>query len=422
MIFEIVTLFIAIIVLLALSAFFSGSETALTASTRSRLTGLEMKGKKNAKTAIELLNKKEALIGAILLGNNLVNILASALATSLMIKIFGNSGVAYAVIIMTTLIVIFAEILPKSYAISNAEKSSLVVSPILKPFVTVLAPITWTMEKIVFSILKIVGINHDKNARSLSVEDEIRGTVDLHHKEGRLYKLDKDMVTGILDLAEISVEDIMVHRSKIYMVNIDVDPKEIINQVIESPFTRVPVWKDHNENIIGLLHAKNLLKLLKNNSINEISKEMINQSLIKTWFVPETTTLKDQLQMHLSRKIKLAMVVDEYGVLNGMISLEDIIEEIVGDINDEHDIELSEVTKENDGTLIVKGSTEIRNLNRRFGWDLPDEETNTISGLIIHESSSFPKSGQVFQYHGFKFEVIEAEKNLITKVKISSLN
>ena len=230
------------------------------------------------------------------------------------------------------------------------------------------------------------------------------------------------MVTGILDLAEISVEDIMVHRSKIYMVNIDDDPKEIINQVIESPFTRVPVWKDHNENIIGLLHAKNLLKLLKNNSINEISKEMINQSLIKTWFVPETTTLKDQLQMHLSRKIKLAMVVDEYGVLNGMISLEDIIEEIVGDINDEHDIELSEVTKENDGTLIVKGSTEIRNLNRRFGWDLPDEETNTISGLIIHESSSFPKSGQVFQYHGFKFEVIEAEKNLITKVKISSLN
>ena len=422
MIFEIVTLFIAIIVLLALSAFFSGSETALTASTRSRLTGLEMKGKKNAKTAIELLNKKEALIGAILLGNNLVNILASALATSLMIKIFGNSGVAYAVIIMTTLIVIFAEILPKSYAISHAEKSSLVVSPILKPFVTVLAPITWTMEKIVFSILKIIGINHDKNARSLSVEDEIRGTVDLHHKEGRLYKLDKDMVTGILDLAEISVEDIMVHRSKIYMVNIDCDPKEIINQVIESPFTRVPVWKDHNENIIGLLHAKNLLKLLKNNSINEISKEMINQSLIKTWFVPETTTLKDQLQMHLSRKIKLAMVVDEYGVLNGMISLEDIIEEIVGDINDEHDIELSEVTKENDGTLIVKGSTEIRNLNRRFGWDLPDEETNTISGLIIHESSSFPKSGQVFQYHGFKFEVIEAEKNLITKVKISSLN
>ena len=422
MIFEIVTLFIAIIVLLALSAFFSGSETALTASTRSRLTGLEMKGKKNAKTAIELLNKKESLIGAILLGNNLVNILASALATSLMIKIFGNSGVAYAVIIMTTLIVIFAEILPKSYAISNAEKSSLVVSPILKPFVTILAPITWTMEKIVFFILRIIGIDHDKNARSLSVEDEIRGTVDLHHKEGRLYKLDKDMVTGILDLAEISVEDIMVHRSKIYMVNIDSDPKEIINQVIESPFTRVPVWKDNNENIIGLLHAKNILKLLKNNSINEITKDKINQSLIKTWFVPETTTLKDQLQMHLSRKIKLAMVVDEYGVLNGMISLEDIIEEIVGDINDEHDIELSEVTKENDGTLIVKGSTEIRNLNRRFGWDLPDEETNTISGLIIHESSSFPKSGQVFQYHGFKFEVIEAEKNLITKIKISSLN
>ena len=209
MIFEIIVLFLAIIVLLAFSAFFSGSETALTASTRSRLTGLGMKGKKNSNVAIDLLNKKEALIGAILLGNNLVNILASALATSLLIKIFGNTGVAYAVIIMTALIVIFAEILPKSYAIANAEKMALLVSPFLKPFVTILAPVTWLMEKIVFTILNIIGIKHDQNARSLSVADEIRGTVDLHHKEGRLFKMDKDMVTGILDLSETTVEDIM---------------------------------------------------------------------------------------------------------------------------------------------------------------------------------------------------------------------
>ena len=422
MFFEITILFIAILILLVLSAFFSGSETALTASTRSRLTGLGMKGKKNSKVAIELLNKKESLIGAILLGNNLVNILASALATSLLIKLFGNTGVAYAVIIMTILIVIFSEILPKTYAIANAEKLALLVSPIIKPLVFILAPITWIMEKIVFSILSFIGIKHDRNSRSLSVEDEIRGTVDLHHKEGRLFKLDKDMVTGILDLSEITVEDVMVHRSNIFMVNIDDDPKKIIFQVTDSPHTRIPVWKDNNENIIGLIHAKNLLKMLNQKNGNEISREDIKSSLIKTWFVPETTSLKDQLQMHLRRKIKLAMVVDEYGALKGMISLEDIIEEIVGDISDEHDIDLSDIIRGKDGSLMVNGSTEIRNINRNYGWDLPDEEANTISGLIINESRSFPKKGQIFQFYGFKFEILDIQKNTISKIKISSLN
>ena len=422
MFFEIIILFIAIIILLVLSAFFSGSETALTASTRSRLTGLRMKGKNNAKVAIDLLNKKESLIGAILLGNNLVNILASALATSLLIKLFGNAGVAYAVIIMTILIVIFSEILPKSYAIANAEKLALLVSPIIKPLVFVLAPITWIMEKVVFSILNFIGIKHDRNSRSLSVEDEIRGTVNLHHKEGRLFKLDKDMVTGILDLAEITVEDVMVHRSNIFMVNIDDNPKKIILQVTDSPHTRIPVWKDNNENIIGLIHAKNLLKMLNEKDREEISREDIKNSLIKTWFVPETTSLKDQLQMHLRRKIKLAMVVDEYGALKGMISLEDIIEEIVGDISDEHDIDLSDVIREKDGSLTVNGTTEIRNINRNYGWDLPDDEANTISGLIINESRSFPKKGQIFQFYGFKFEILDIYKNTISKIRISSLN
>ena len=422
MFFEIIVLFIAILILLALSAFFSGSETALTASTRSRLTGLRMKGKKNAKVAIDLLNKKESLIGAILLGNNLVNILASALATSLLIKVFGNTGIAYAVIIMTALIVIFAEILPKSYAIANAEKLALVVSPILKPLVFVLAPITWIMEKIVFSLLNLVGIKHDKNSRSLSVADEIRGTINLHHKEGRLFKLDKDMVAGILDLSEITVEDVMVHRRNIFMINIDENPQKIVIQVADSPHTRIPVWKDNNENIIGLIHAKNLLKMLNQKNGKEISREDIKNSLIKTWFVPETTSLKDQLQMHLRRKIKLAMVVDEYGALKGMISLEDIIEEIVGDISDEHDIDLSDVIQAKDGSLTVNGTTEIRNINRNYGWDLPDEEANTISGLIVNESRSFPKKGQTFQFYGFKFEILDVHKNTISKIRISSLN
>ena len=420
MFFELIILFISILLLLILSAFFSGSETALTASTRSRLTGLSNKGHKNAKTAIELLNKKESLIGAILLGNNLVNILASALATSLSIKIFGDTGVAYAVIIMTALIVIFAEILPKTYALTNSEKLALTVSPIFRPIVYLLWPVTWMMEKIVFFILSIFKIKLEKNMRVLSVEDEIRGTLDLHHKEGRLYKSDKDMVTGVLDLAEVTVEDVMVHRSNMFTVNIDDDPKKILNSVINSSFTRIPVWQNNDENIIGIIHSKHLLKIMSQN--RDITRSDMMQSLIKPLFIPETTSLKEQLKMHLNTKKKLAIVVDEYGVLMGMISLEDIMEEIVGDITDEIDEGLTTVVKNEDGTLTINGGTEIRDINRIYNWDLPEEEANTLSGLIIHESRSFPSEGQVFNYYGFIFEILEVKDNLIHKIKVSSFN
>lgn len=420
MLFELIILFISILLLLILSGFFSGSETALTASTRSRLTGLSNKGHKNAKTAIELLNKKESLIGAILLGNNLVNILASALATSLSIKIFGDTGVAYAVIIMTALIVIFAEILPKTYALTNSEKLALTVSPIFRPIVYLLWPVTWMMEKIVFFILSIFKIKLEKNMRVLSVEDEIRGTLDLHHKEGRLYKSDKDMVTGVLDLAEVTVEDVMVHRSNMFTVNIDDDPKKILNSVINSSFTRIPVWQNNDENIIGIIHSKHLLKIMSQN--RDITRSDMMQSLIKPLFIPETTSLKEQLKMHLNTKKKLAIVVDEYGVLMGMISLEDIMEEIVGDITDEIDEGLTTVVKNEDGTLTINGGTEIRDINRIYNWNLPEEEANTLSGLIIHESRSFPSEGQVFNYYGFIFEILEVKDNLIHKIKVSSFN
>ena len=420
MFFDIIILSISIFILLILSAFFSGSETALTASTRSRLTGLNIKGKKNAQIAINLLNDKESLIGAILLGNNLVNILASSLATSLLIKMFGDSGVAYAVLIMTVLIVIFAEILPKSYAISNSEKMALTISPIIRPFVFFLSPITWLMEKIVHGILDIFGMNYIKNSRSLSVQDEIRGTVDLHHKEGRLYKFDKDMVKGILDLSVIGIEDVMVHRSNMFTVNIDDDANNIISAVINSPYTRIPVWKNDTENIIGIIHAKNLLRLISTKKDLPILNEDIKKTLLKPWFVPETTTLKEQLQMHLNKRTKLAIIVDEYGALMGMISLEDIIEEIVGDISDEHDVIVKGVDVNSDGSFNINGNVEIRDLNREYGWELPDSEANTISGLIIHESRSFPKPGQKFNYYGFQFEILETQNNQISLLKVLS--
>ena len=420
MFFDLVILSISILILLMLSAFFSGSETALTASTRSRLTGLNIKGKKNAQIAINLLNNKESLIGAILLGNNLVNILASSLATSLLIKMFGDSGVAYAVLIMTVLIVIFAEILPKSYAISNSEKMALIISPIIRPFVFFLSPITWVMEKIVHGIFSIFGMNYIKNSRSISVQDEIRGTVDLHHKEGRLYKFDKDMVKGILDLSDIGIEDVMVHRSNMFTVNIDDNANSIIDTVINSPHTRIPVWQNDTENIIGIIHAKNLLRLISTKKGANISNEDIKRTLLQPWFVPETTTLKEQLQMHLTKRTKLAIIVDEYGALMGMISLEDIIEEIVGDISDEYDVIVKGVNVNYDGSFNINGNVEIRDLNREYGWELPDNEANTLSGLVIHESRSFPKAGQKFNYYGFQFEILETKNNQISLLKVLS--
>ena len=333
---------------------------------------------------------------------------------------FGDSGVAYAVLIMTVLIVIFAEILPKSYAISNSEKMALTISPIIRPFVFFLSPITWLMEKIVHGILAIFGMNYIKNSRSLSVQDEIRGTVDLHHKEGRLYKFDKDMVKGILDLSVIGIEDVMVHRSNMFTVNIDDDANNIISAVINSPYTRIPVWKNDTENIIGIIHAKNLLRLISTKKNLPILNEDIKKTLLEPWFVPETTTLKEQLQMHLNKRTKLAIIVDEYGALMGMISLEDIIEEIVGDISDEHDVIVKGVDVNSDGSFNINGNVEIRDLNREYGWELPDSEANTISGLIIHESRSFPKPGQKFNYYGFQFEILETQGNQISLLKVLS--
>tara|TARA_B100000767_G_scaffold2723_1_gene2643 strand:- start:980 stop:1777 length:798 start_codon:yes stop_codon:yes gene_type:complete len=263
-------------------------------------------------------------------------------------------------------------------------------------------------------------MNYIKNSRSISVQDEIRGTVDLHHKEGRLYKFDKDMVKGILDLSDIGIEDVMVHRSNMFTVNIDDNANSIIDTVINSPHTRIPVWQNDTENIIGIIHAKNLLRLISTKKGANISNEDIKKTLLQPWFVPETTTLKEQLQMHLTKRTKLAIIVDEYGALMGMISLEDIIEEIVGDISDEYDVIVKGVNVNYDGSFNINGNVEIRDLNREYGWELPDNEANTLSGLVIHESRSFPKAGQKFNYYGFQFEILETKNNQISLLKVLS--
>lgn len=416
---------IVIILLLFLSGFFSGSETALTAASRSKLRAKADKGIKSAARALKLTENTEKLIGAILLGNNFANILAASLATHLLTKIYGESGVFYSTLIMTFLIVIFAEVMPKIYAISNPEMAATRVSPIIGPIVLVFGPITSGIQWIVGALFRLFGKNIKSLQQANSAQDEILGAISLGHLEGAVEKDDRDRLLATLDLANRTVEEIMLHRSEIEMIDADSTPKAILEQCLASSYTRLPIYKSEQENIIGVMHAKSLLRTVnteKNGNKPHFNEEKVLEIAMKPYFVPETTPLDDQLREFLRRRTHFALVVDEYGALQGLITLEDIIEEIVGEINDEHDKITEQPSQDpSDGVLIVEGNTTIRDLNRAREWNLPDSEAHTIAGLVIHEAQIIPSVGQVFVFYGFRIEIIERKKNQITKLKINSI-
>jgi Mg2+/Co2+ transporter CorB len=409
---------LAIVVLLLLSAFFSGSETALTASSRARIHHLAQRGNRRARTVDMLTDQRDRLIGAILLGNNLVNILASALATSVLIGLVGDAGVAYATVIMTALVLIFAEILPKTYAIHHADRTALAVAPIVRVVVVLLAPITRASQVIVRSLLRLLGADIGKGRSRIAAAEELRGTIDLHSREGQIVKHERDMLGSILDLSELEVSDIMVHRKNMEMIDADQRPGKIVEQVLRSPYTRIPLWRGETENIIGVLHVKDLLRAVQSHE-GDLDRLKIVDLAAAPWFVPETTTLATQLNAFLRRHSHFAIVVDEYGALMGLVALEDILEEIVGEIEDEHDITVSGVRREPDGSYVVRGSVSIRDLNRRLDWQLPDEEAATVAGLVIHEARVIPEVGQIFTFHGFKFEILRRQRNQVTSLRIT---
>jgi len=408
----------AICGLLILSAFFSGSETALTAVSRARMHALEQDGSKQAGLVNRLILNRERLIGALLLGNNLVNVLASALATSIFLTLFGEAGVAYATLTMTALILVFAEVLPKTYAIANPDRMALFVAPVVRLVVALFAPITRTVQVAVRHMLRVFGPKVDDDAAVLSAHEELRGAIELHHKEGGVVKRDRDMLGGVLDLRELEVEDVMVHRTKMHTINAEAEAEEIIDEALSSPYTRLPLWQDEPENIVGILHAKTLLKALRD-AKGDFAKLDLLSLCTPPWFVPDTTSVLVQLNAFLRRKAHFALVVDEYGVVQGLVTLEDIIEEIVGEITDEHDVAPTGLRAQSDGSVQVDGSVPIRDLNRFKDWDLPDEEATTIAGLVIHEAQRIPEAGQAFTFYGFRFEVLRKQRNRITSVMVS---
>lgn len=417
---DIALILAAILLLLALSAFFNLSETALTACSRARMHALDQEGNTRARLVNTLLTRPERMIGTVLLGNTLVDVLAAALASVLAVRIAGEFGVAVATAIMTALIVIFAAVLPKTHALADADETALAVAPWMRLAIHLLTPLTVAMEVVVRLLLKLTPTTRDDAANILATQEELRGTIDLGTKEGAVAKHEAHMLGGVLDLSDLQVMDIMVHRTKMETVNAADPPHIIVDEVLKSQFTRAPVWKDEPENIVGVLHTKNLLVALGAAGW-DVSKLDIMSFATKPWFVPATTTLKDQLNQFLKQKQQMALVVDEYGEVQGLITLEDILEEIVGQIADEHDTHEAAIRPQADGTVNVDGTVPIRDLNRAMDWNLPDEEATTIAGLVIHEAQTIPEPGQAFTFHGYRFEVLRKSRNKLTALRVKPL-
>lgn len=419
----------AILGLLVMSAFFSGSETALTAASRGKLRAQADRGSKGAEKALNVTEDNEKLIGALLLGNNVVNILSASLATALMTRLFGESGVAFATLIMTALVLIFAEVLPKTYAITNAETAASRVAPVIGLIIPIFSPVVTLVRALVRGILYLFGVRTDPDSKFLALREEIAGAIALGHSEGAVEKEDRDRLLGALDLNDRTVEEIMRHRREIEMIDAEKTPGDILSQVLASPHTRLPVYRGDDENILGVVHAKDLLrevdKLLRSGAgrIAKLTDLDILKVAMKPYFVPETTPLDEQMRQFLKRRTHFALVVDEYGALRGLITLEDILEEIVGEIRDEFDtVEKDQsLARAENGDFLVEGSMTIRDLNRITDWGLPDDEANTIAGLVIHEAQLIPSEGQVFSFHGFRFEVVTRKENRLTALKIRPL-
>jgi Mg2+/Co2+ transporter CorB len=414
---DIALILASIVVLLVLSAFFNGSETALTAVSRARMHALEQEGNSRARLVNRLLKEPARLIGVVLLGNTLVDILAASLASGLGFIWFGAAGVAYATAIMTILIVIFSAVLPKTYAFAFADRLALFVAPLMRVMILLLNPATLTIQYVVRLILKMTPGKHDDAANILEAHEEIRGTIELQKMEGAVAKRDAAMLGGVLDLHDLKVLDIMVHRTKMQTIDIDDPPEKVVDEVLKSQYTRVPLWKDEPENIVGVLHTKDLLLALSKSGW-DAAKIDITAVAAPPWFVPDTTSVNDQLSEFLRRKAQLALVVDEYGEVQGLITLEDILEEIVGQIADEHDVQDAAVRLQADGSVNVDGTVAVRDLNRQMDWDLPDDEATTIAGLVIHEAQSIPEPGQVFTFYGYRFEILRKNRNKITAIRI----
>lgn len=409
---------VAIVFLLLGAVYCSASETAVLASSKVRLHHLAKKGNHRAQIILDLQARVGSFVGTILLGNTLCITLATTLSASIATDLFGTFGVLAVGLVMSGIITIYAEVAPKIFVYVNPERVSLALAPTFRPILWTLSPLTYVIEWIAKRSLQMVGVETNTEILDSSTE-ELLGAIDLHKQGGAEEAFhERAMLRSILELTEVSVTEIMTHRKKMFMLDASMPNKKIIDKVLKSPYTRVPLWKDNPDNIVGILHAKHLLRAVRahDGDANQLDIEAI---ATKPWFAPESTTLFAQLQQFRERHEHVALVVDEYGGLLGLVTLEDVLEEIVGEIVDEHDVELSGVRTASDGSYVIEGWVTLRDLNRQFEWELPDDDASTLAGLILHETRKIPEVGQSFIFHGFRFDILKKQRQQITQVRVT---
>jgi Mg2+/Co2+ transporter CorB len=417
---EMLLVFILVIIAsVVLSAFFAAAETAITGVSQAAIHRLELEGNKRAKLVVALRADKERLISALLLGNSACNVLSSALATSSAISIFGGEGVIYATMLMTIIIIVFAEVLPKSYAFEYPERTALALAPTIVFLIKILYPAATIVHVIVNKVLSM--IVKSRHGSLISAKEELRGAIELHHKEGAVIKHDRDMLGGILDLDDTTIDEVMIHRRMMSTINMDDPPEVVINQIMTSPHTRIPVWKDNQDNIVGIINIKDFLRAIKVKQ-GRLKDIRLNDILMQPWFVSEKTTLREQLNEFRKKRTHFALVVDEYGALMGLVTLEDILEEIVGHIEDEHDHIVEGIQPIDEHSYILQGMVTIRDINRQLEWGLPDLEANTIAGLIMHEAKTVPEEGESVVVAETKLTVLKRFNNQIQLVKADRLS
>ncbi len=415
--FESILSVVALVILLILSGISSASETAVLASSRVRLFHLAKKGNKKAATIMELQAHIGRFISAILLLNTWFNTAVTALAAGILTYLFGAAGAVYAALGMGAIITIYCEVLPKMYVYTNPDRVAIAFAPFFKPLIFIMSPLTRTIDFIAKQTLRILGIKAGHDIADTSLE-ELRGAIELHSATPGDAEYERAMLRSILDLTTVEVTEIMRHRKTIFMIDINLPNKEIVEQVLQAPYTRVPLWKENPDNIVGVLHAKALLRAVQTHE-GALDKLDIGKIANDPWFIPETTTLFSQLAAFRQRREHFALVLDEYGDLQGMVTLEDILEEIVGEIVDEHDVEIPGVRIGTDGTYVIDGTVTLRDLNREFHWDLPDLHASTLAGLILHEAREIPDVGQSFLIHNFRLDILRRHRHQITQVRLT---
>jgi Mg2+/Co2+ transporter CorB len=406
-------LFGLLVFLILLSGFFSSSETGLVSLNRYRLRHLTKSGHGGAKRASELLERPDRLIGIILLGNNFVNILASSISTILAIRLFGDQAITIAAIILTFVILVFAEVAPKTLAVLHPERIAFPATVILKPLLVVFYPMVWLVNVIVSGLLKLIGVSAKEQSDTPLTSDELRTVVS---EAGALIpRKHRMMLTNILDLESVTVNDIMIPRNEIVGIDLDEDWSDIVKQLTNSQHTRMPVYHSDINNTIGLLHIRNVLPVIFD---KDSEKEDLLRFIRNAYFVPENTPLNNQLLQFQRHKRRIGLVVDEYGDIKGLVTLEDILEEIVGEFTSEPITSTKDVHPQADGTYLVDGSANIRELNRSMKWHFPTDGPKTVNGLIFEYLESIPEPGTSIMISGYPIEIVQIKDNMVKTARI----